>query len=106
MKKMTMYFAVTLLLGIPAFAFAQVGRSGDEATVRQVVQYFVDGRLRNDSEGITKAVHRNARLFSYTNQKCPGKIDLSPITGQKFATYRKRHDGRGMARLVTSKIAC
>lgn len=64
MKRVSLLLTAALLLCLPAPARAQrVDQSGDGASIRQVVQVYVDARESSSVEQMKKVLHPRARLF-------------------------------------------
>lgn len=90
MKSKIVISFVILLLIAPFSIYAQTSAPTDEAAVRQVVQYYIDGWISEDIESIRKAFHPKAKLLSISD-----KYDLKEITlkdvESAFKDNRRRH---------------
>jgi ketosteroid isomerase-like protein len=104
MKKMNILVVAVFLLVMPILAVAQEDKRPNEAAIRQTVQYYIDGFRNNDAESLRKAFHPKARLFSQSNQRCPGKTELMATTAEQFSANVKRFGHRPEPKAVISTI--
>ena len=104
MKRMNLLVVPVFLLVMPTLAVAQENKRADEAAIRQTVRYYIDGWQNNDADSIRKAFHPKARLFSQSNQRCPGKVELSATTGEQFSANIQRLGHRPEPKPFTSQI--
>jgi hypothetical protein len=92
------------LLLSPALALAQAtDTTKEEAVIRQVIQYYLDGKKNNDAESLKKALHPKAKIFSLPIVHRTGKGNLREISGQLYVNYR-RADHRQRLRPFVQKI--
>jgi hypothetical protein len=65
MQTKNLFLAATLLISLPLLVLAQgPDRAGDEAAIRQTVQYYFDAMQNNDAESLKKAFHPKAKWLN------------------------------------------
>jgi hypothetical protein len=65
MQTKNLFLAATLLISVPLLVLAQgPDRAGDEAAIRQTVQYYFDAMQNNDAESLKKAFHPKAKWLN------------------------------------------
>jgi hypothetical protein len=89
MKRHISLLSTIFLLLLPELALAQATETTKEETaIRQVIQYYLDGRKNNNAESLKKAIHPKAKIFSLPVVHRTGKGDLSEISGELYVKYR------------------
>jgi hypothetical protein len=65
MRTKNLLLAATLLVGLPLLVLAQKPDTArDEASIRQVVQYYFDAVKNDDAESLSRAFHPKAKWFN------------------------------------------
>jgi hypothetical protein len=101
MKKMVLLSIITLLFALPTIGVAQENRGSDDAAIRQIIQYYVEGWKYNNVESIKKAFHPKARLYFQTTG---GEKALAETTGERFFTTVERNGLSKDPKPFSSKI--
>ena len=101
MRTKNLLLAATLLISLPLLVLAQgPDRAGDEAAIRQIVQYYFDAMKNNDAESLKKAFHPKAKWLNAGD-----KGYLREISQERVAANLQSNARRHMPKLnATMKI--
>jgi hypothetical protein len=95
------FIVIVLVLTIAASVAAQEDAISDEATIRQTIQYYVDGWRYNNLKNIRKALHPKARFYF---QATTAKGGLAEITAERFFITVERNRLRREPKPFSSRI--
>lgn len=90
MRRKNLLLAATLLISLPLMVLAQgPDRTGDEAAIRQIVQYYFDAVKNDDAESLKKAFHPKAKWLNAGDKGYLREISLERVAANLQSNARR-----------------